>query len=159
MKKVGPYLRGLINFWPSIGASLNRPVVPIAPKPKAVGYVKTSCLAGMKVDRLEQAQPEIGHWLQEVADVRTIRGLAGTPRDRFLTEMNALSPCGKVPVTNLRLQTRIVNASSPIIVNNRRYELVNTEPGTQVEIMEGPETITVYHHGQKLCTKNKATDE
>ena len=57
-----------------------------------VGYVKTSCLAGMKVDRLEQAQQEIDHWLQEVADIRTIQGLAGTPRDRFLTEMSALSP-------------------------------------------------------------------
>ena len=126
---------------------------------RMVGYVKTSCLAGMKVDNLEQAQQEINRWLQEVADVRTIQGLAGTPRDRFLTEMSALSPCDKVPVTNLRLQTRIVNASSLIIVNNRRYELVDTEPGTQVEIMEEPETITVYHHGQKLCTKNKATDE
>lgn len=124
-----------------------------------VGYVKTSCLAGMKVDRLEQAQQEIDHWLQEVADIRTIQGLAGTPRDRFLTEMSALSLCDKVPVTNLRLQTRIVNASGLIIVNNRRYELVDTEPGTQVEIMEEPETITVYHHGQKLCSKNKATDE
>lgn len=126
---------------------------------RMVGYVKTSCLAGMKVDCLEQALQEIDHWLQEVADIRTIQGLAGTPRDRFLTEMSALSPCDKVPVTNLRLQTRIVNASGLIIVNNRRYELVDTEPGTQVEIMEEPETITVYHHGQKLCTKNKATDE
>ena len=59
---------------------------------RMVGYVKTSCLAGMKVDRLEQAQQEIDHWLQEVADIRTIQGLAGTPRDRFLTEMSALSP-------------------------------------------------------------------
>lgn len=74
-----------------------------------VGYVKTSCFAGLEANDLQDGQKQINVWIEAVADIRKIDGLSGNPIERYATEITALKTYMGPNLTQLRLETRKLN--------------------------------------------------
>lgn len=125
---------------------------------RMVGYIKTSCLAGLEANDLQDVQRQINVWIETVADRRKIDGLAGSPIERYATEIRALKPYMGPNLTQLRLETRKLNVSGCIQIDGTQYRIPGTDAGTEVDVLIGEETIAVFLHGQSITELNRTAD-
>ena len=123
-----------------------------------VGYVKTSCLAGLEANDLQDVQRQINVWIEAVADIRKIDGLSGNPIERYATEITALKPYMGPNLTQLRLETRKLNVSGCIQIDGIQYRIPGTDAGTDVDVLIEEERIAVFLHGQCITELNRTAD-
>lgn len=125
---------------------------------RMVGYVKTSCLAGLEANDLQDVQRQINVWIEAVADIRKIDGLSGNPIERYATEITALKPYMGPNLTQLRLETRKLNVSGCIQIDGIQYRIPGTDAGTDVDVLIEQERIAVFLHGQCITELNRTAD-
>lgn len=125
---------------------------------RMVGYVKTSCLSGLEAIDLPDVQTQVNRWMSTVTDVRVIDGLVGRPIDRFQTEIMALKAYAGPRLGLARIETRKVDASGRIQIDNNHYRISEIDAGTVVDVLIARETITVFIHGQCVKELNRTAD-
>lgn len=113
-----------------------------------VGYVKTSSLSGLTAKDWKDLQQQIDLWISTVADIRQIDGLVGRPIDRFETEILSLKPYAGPRLSQLRIESRTVDASGRIRIDSVRYRIPATDAGTCVDVIVDQDTVLVYLKGQ-----------
>ena len=126
---------------------------------RAVRYVKDNALIGKDFKDL----PELNRWLEEWtltdADNRVldsfIQGVR-IPRERFLLEKDCLQHIDKPRIGTIREETRKVNSSGLIRIDNAYYRLPDAVRNVSVQTLITDSTITVSKGGTVIMELDKA---
>ena len=117
----------------------------------AVGYIRTSFLAGREPASIEALNPALAHWRDTVANVRLHSTTGRRPLELFTeTERAALSalPAGPHPCTSAR--TVAASSRFRVTVDTNRYSVPAAFASQKLNLRLAADRVTAYDSHQQL---------
>jgi transposase len=126
------------------------PCTPNRPNEKgrvenAVGYVKSSFLAGREPAAIEALAPALAHWLEHTANVRIHGTTKKRPVDVFTAEEQpALHPLPGAPHGCQNLLMCVANSRCRVVVDTNRYSVGPKFGSRRLVLHKGAEHIRLF---------------
>lgn len=125
---------------------------------RAVRYVKENALVGKQFESMSDLNQWLERWCRSIADLRClddfIQGLR-TPKERFYLEKPKLQPLDKPHIASIREETRRVDKTGLIRVDNAYYRVPDCVANKDVQIMFDDNTIMVTRKGVLVIELDK----
>lgn len=124
---------------------------------RAVRYVKENALVGKTFKNLAELNQWLEKWCRVYSDKRELKNVfegLKTPRERFWTEKANLMEC-KLRIVSLREETRRVDKTGLIRIDNNFYKLPIEHANTDVQVLMDDETITVTGKNKVIAELDK----
>lgn len=117
---------------------------------RAVRYIKENALVGRNYKDIEELNDWLITWCLSEADNRkldqTVPGLR-IPKERFMLESKELQPLNKVRIAQIREETRHVDRTGLIRIDNRFYRVPDDVKDLDVQILIDEQSIVVSRRG------------
>lgn len=127
---------------------------------RAVRYLKENALVGRDFSDLNELNTWLEQWSLTYADNRKIDDLIEglrTPKERYWLEKNHLRPMDRPRVAAVREETRKVDSSGLIRIDNCFYRLPSELINKDVQILTDDTTIVVSRKGVFVTELDKAS--
>jgi transposase len=112
------------------------------------GYLETSFLPGRSFASPADFNAQLGQWLQETANARTVRSIQGRPAGLLAADLAAMIPLPPVaPATGLSWRVRLAR-DYYVRVDACDYSVDPRFIGRLVDVTASPDTVTVRCDGQ-----------
>lgn len=111
-----------------------------------VGYVKTSCFAGLEANDLQDVQRQINVWIEAVADIRKIDGLS--PNTTVLSRSTAMSVVKAISNSEL---AALANRLRLSLIRDRMEEML----GLAAEKRLSPRETLVFFFRQEIVRREE----
>ena len=119
----------------------------------SIGYVQKNFLNGLEISSLEALNARVGHWMEQVANVRLHRETGKRPTDAYQEEKVTLQP---LQLAGYDISSsRRVRASKccRVAFESNRYTVPFEHAGALLELRIEPAAIVIYR-GQKLIAQH-----
>lgn len=120
---------------------------------RAVGYLRTNFLNGMDTAGMTLAavNAAASGWMEEVADVRPLKGSKDTPALLFPAEQAGMLPLPRLPGDCSVRQTVRITRQCRISFEGNRYSAPMACAGREAELVILPETLRLVCDGQTIA--------
>ena len=140
------------------------PTPPYAPQKKgkvesSVKYVKGNFLKGRDGETLDELNPSLCRWIEEIAGQRIHGTTQRRPLEVFETEERlALLPLPNRPYEPVRWKQATVHRDSHILFDRRLYSVPWRLIGRTVWVRATPSTVEVHFDDERIATHRRNSD-
>jgi transposase len=123
-----------------------------------VGYVKKNFLNGLEIVDFSHLSPAAGHWLDNIANVRTHGETGQRPVDMFEKERNSLKP---LPIKPYDIATILAIRASKqfrITVDTNHYSVPYAYAGARLTLKSYPDRLCIYDQNELIARHVRSYD-
>lgn len=117
----------------------------------AVGYIKSSFLAGREATSLAAIAPALADWLENTANARLHATTGRRPRELFAeTDRAALKALPAGPGDCHQLRAAVADSRFRVTVDSNRYSVPSSAASRRVNVQLHTDRIVIFDHGGTL---------
>jgi hypothetical protein len=121
-------------------------------------YVENNFLPGRSFNSFRHLNQQAKHWCDTVANEKTKRSLAMTPRQAWLAERPSLKPLPHFKPPIYQCLSRVVDLYGFVSVDANRYSVPQRFCGKTVEVHKMPDHVCVFSNHQKIAEHSRIID-
>lgn len=119
---------------------------------RAVAYVRSSFLNGLKPESFPPINPAARNWMNTVANLRMHKELGQRPIDRFdQLEQKALRPLPVVPYDAGVSSLVSANSQFRVVLDTNKYSVPAEYAGRRLTLRQYPEKLLFYHEHKLIA--------
>jgi hypothetical protein len=121
-------------------------------------YIEKNFLPGRSFNSFRHLNQQAKHWCDTVANEKTKRSLAMTPRQAWLAERPSLKPLPDFTPPIYQCFSRVVDLYGFVSVDTNRYSVPQRYCGKTVEVHKMPDHVCAFLNHQKIAEHRRIID-